>query len=45
MQHDGLVTIASAHTPAATIDRLMDALDARGITVFARIDHAAGAAD
>jgi len=44
MQRDGLITIASSHTLAATIDRLIAALDARGITVFARIDHAAGAA-
>ena len=44
MQPDGLVTIASSHTPAETVDRLIAALDARGITVFARIDHAAGAA-
>jgi uncharacterized protein (DUF302 family) len=44
MDHDGIVTIASAHPLAVTIDRLMSALDAKGITVFARIDHAAGAA-
>jgi uncharacterized protein (DUF302 family) len=44
MERDGLVTIASSHTPVVTIDRLMSALDAKGITVFARIDHAAGAA-
>ncbi len=44
MERDGLVTIASSHTPAVTIDRLMSALDGTGITVFACIDHAAGAA-
>lgn len=44
MQPEGLVTIASPHTPAETLDRLINALDARGITVFARIDHAEGAA-
>ena len=44
MQRDGLVSIASSHSPATTIDRLTAALDAKGITVFARIDHAAGAA-
>jgi uncharacterized protein (DUF302 family) len=43
MQLDGLVTIASSLTSAETVDRLVAALDARGITVFARIDHAAGA--
>jgi uncharacterized protein (DUF302 family) len=45
MDRDGLLTIASSHTPVVTIDRLMSALDAKGITVFARIDHAAGAAE
>jgi uncharacterized protein (DUF302 family) len=44
MDRDGLLTIASSHTPVVTIDRLRSALDAKGITVFARIDHAAGAA-
>ncbi|MDR3417105.1 MAG: DUF302 domain-containing protein [Nevskia sp.] len=40
---DGLLTIASRHTVKDTIDRLEAELRARGITVFARIDHAAGA--
>jgi uncharacterized protein (DUF302 family) len=44
MADDGLVTIASAHPVRDTIDRLAASLAARGITVFARIDHAAGAA-
>lgn len=43
MADDGLVTIASAHPVKDTIDRLVAGLAARGITVFARIDHAAGA--
>jgi uncharacterized protein (DUF302 family) len=43
MQRDGLVSIASSHTLATTIDRLIAALDAKGITLFARIDHASGA--
>ena len=41
---DGLVTIRSAHSVPETIDRLADAITARGLNVFARIDHAAGAA-
>jgi uncharacterized protein (DUF302 family) len=44
MADDGLVTIAAAHSVKDTIDRLAAGLAARGIAVFARIDHAAGAA-
>jgi uncharacterized protein (DUF302 family) len=44
MADDGLVTIASAHPVKETIDRLAAEIASRGITVFARIDHAAGAA-
>jgi uncharacterized protein (DUF302 family) len=33
----------SPHPVAATADRLVAALEGRGITVFARIDHAGGA--
>src|SRR5262245_38923628 len=40
---DGLTTIASAFGPKPTMDRLEAAVRARGMTVFARIDHAAGA--
>jgi uncharacterized protein (DUF302 family) len=43
MSEDGLVTIASRYTVSETIDRLRNSLDARGIAVFARIDHGAGA--
>jgi uncharacterized protein (DUF302 family) len=35
----------SAHDHAETMRRLTDAVQARGLTVFARIDHAAGARD
>ena len=41
---DGLVTIASSYSVKDTIDRLEAELKAKNITVFARIDHAAGAA-
>ena len=43
MADDGLVTLNSAHDMATTLARLTAALDAKGVTVFARIDHAAGA--
>jgi uncharacterized protein (DUF302 family) len=41
---DGLITLRSAHDFPTTLDRLLKALEAKGVTVFARIDHAAGAA-
>lgn len=34
---------SSPHSVADTVDRIVAALDARGVTVFARVDHAAGA--
>jgi uncharacterized protein (DUF302 family) len=40
---DGLVEMKSAHPPKATLDRFEAAAKERGLTVFARIDHAAGA--
>lgn len=43
MAAEGIVTIASNHSVEETIDRLAAAVAARGIAVFARIDHAAGA--
>ena len=42
---EGLTTIASSHDPKETIDRLETEIRAKGMTVFARIDHAAGAAE
>lgn len=36
-------TADSPHPVTDTVDRIVAALDARGITVFARVDHAAGA--
>ena len=44
MSDDGLVTIESRFGVSETIDRLERALKAKDITVFARIDHGAGAA-
>ena len=41
---DGLVTHQSAYPAKDTMNRLEEAAKQRGLTVFARIDHAAGAA-
>ncbi len=43
MAAQGLTTIASDFGPQDTMSRLETAVKARGMTVFARIDHAAGA--
>ena len=43
MAADGLLTVASAYGPKETMDRLEAVVKAKGLTVFARIDHAAGA--
>ena len=45
MSADGLTTIPSSHGPQETMDRLEAGAKAKGMTVFARIDHAAGAAE
>lgn len=39
----GLVTVRSAHDVPTTTDKLVAAIEGKGLTVFARIDHAAGA--
>jgi len=44
MAAEGLITLASGAGPKDTMDRLEAAIRAKGMTVFARIDHAAGAA-
>jgi len=41
---NGIETLASAFGPKETMDRLEAATRSKGMTVFARIDHAAGAA-
>jgi uncharacterized protein (DUF302 family) len=41
---DGLIAVKSPHTATVTMNRLEDIAKQRGLTVFARIDHAAGAA-
>ena len=45
MEGEGVVTHASAHGVADTLQRLEAALGAKQLTLFARIDHAAGAAE
>lgn len=44
MTADGLVSIRSHNGPEDTMNRLDAAVRVRGMMVFARIDHAAGAA-
>ena len=41
---DGLIAIKSPHSAAVTMNRLEDIVKQRGLNVFARVDHAAGAA-
>jgi uncharacterized protein (DUF302 family) len=44
MATDGLITIKSNFGPADTMKRLEAEVKAKGLTVFAHVDHAAGAA-
>ena len=44
MAGNGLVTLPSIHDFATTLRRLTQALEAKGLTIFASVDHAAGAA-
>jgi uncharacterized protein (DUF302 family) len=43
MAVEGLITSLSKHGPKETMDRLEAEVKAKGMTVFARVDHAAGA--
>lgn len=43
VSQDGLVSVKSAHDVSTTADRLESVLAEKGMKVFARIDHAAGA--
>jgi uncharacterized protein (DUF302 family) len=45
MAADGLITLRSSYGPKETMNRLEAEVKAKGLTVFARIDHAAGAAE
>jgi uncharacterized protein (DUF302 family) len=44
MAADGLIVVPSSYGPKETMDRLVTEVTAKGLTIFARIDHAAGAA-
>jgi len=44
MAENGLISLASRHSAPETMQRLLGALSARDMTVFARVDHAANAA-
>jgi uncharacterized protein (DUF302 family) len=43
MAVDGLITQQSHHGPQETLSRLQAAIEAKGMSVFAHIDHAAAA--
>ena len=43
MDDNGLITIPSTYSVKDTIDRIEADIKSKGLTVFARIDHAAGA--
>jgi uncharacterized protein (DUF302 family) len=45
MAADGLIVVQSSHGAAETIARLVAEIKAKGMTIFARIDHAAGASE
>jgi uncharacterized protein (DUF302 family) len=45
MAAGGLTTVRSSYGPKDTMNRLEADIKAKGMTVFARIDHAAGAAE
>jgi uncharacterized protein (DUF302 family) len=42
MSGDGLKTILSSGRPKETMDRLETDVSSKGLTVFARVNHAAG---
>lgn len=44
MSVTGLITVRSAFGPEETMRRLKAAVEARGMTIFAHVDHASGAA-
>lgn len=45
MTADGLVSVRSSNGPKDTMNRIESEVKSRGMTVFARIDHAASAAE
>jgi len=45
MSDNGLITLASARGVKDTIDAVEAAVTSKGLTIFARVDHAAGATE
>ena len=45
MTDDGLITASSNHSVKETVDRIVAEVTRKGMTVFARVDHAQGARD
>jgi uncharacterized protein (DUF302 family) len=45
MSADGLITVSSSFGPEETMKRLEAEVRAKGMTIFARVDHAASAAE
>jgi len=45
MSADGLITVRSNHDPNKTMNRLEAEVKSKGLTVFAHVDHAAGATE
>ncbi len=43
MAADGLITVRSSYGPKETMEKLAAEVKAKGLTVFAHVDHAAGA--
>jgi len=41
---EGMIDVASTHSVAETADRLRRVIEARGMTMFVRVDHSGGAA-
>lgn len=41
--HEGTIHVTSAHDVPTTVERLVKVVEEKGATVFARVDHAAGA--
>lgn len=41
---DGVVTVKSAHDVATTVSRLQEIVESKGMNVFGRVNHGAGAA-
>src|ERR1700744_2475478 len=45
MSQEAFITLPSNHSASETIDRLAKIAESKGLRIFARIDHAKGAAE